>query len=663
MLSFDHDTSASYSRVRSRRVSPPSVSHGSQKSAAASSIRLRPVQQTSSESRGPRTPHYPELVSPNDIMMYSVDNSVGKASRGSPPEHLQVKQSVAYSSFGKVDDLDGNSQYPASSSFPLGPYDETSTIRTDFDPRTTEMRTNERQGAALNKHRFSYQQGSLMDSHWYGAASPGGRQTRSDSPQPANISPIQLHYEEKVDSARQRRPFKPSRHHPKQNRHKYTSPCAGGNQVLGESGGAIAQRLQETRKHLQGLAISCTNIRMEHNCMDRQKTNAKDGRISFGHQYESVCGSWELRSSDDNDDDGNTLIGPPKIKNIWRDNTASCGFRELISPCGGLYTHFDDRAERINMRRPRGKYDSADTVLADRLDDDSGSNRDRSIQHVTAVTDIREGASPSSTSNYVTSCHERTLLFQDNGVPIDYPQASEEFLSQDQSTQLFQVESNPTQGGLEKTESEHQESQLSIHCREPSSHHSQHAMVNNCIAIGSEEHFRHEKKITIGQTAKVSPVDINRLCNDLHESKRSSFPSLFHDNRGESELQNSPFPSENASPFLRCPDIDVVVDEEILKFSSDIVSVLRAEVLELQANWAEACAERLASEKEKGRAEIEKEKARKEAFDLKDHVYHLAAAVDLLREQQVRNAQQSEEEAHNFKRELGEIRQLISTTW
>jgi hypothetical protein len=54
---------------------------------------------------------------------------------------------------------------------------------------------------------------------------------------------------------------------------------------------------------------------------------------------------------------------------------------------------------------------------------------------------------------------------------------------------------------------------------------------------------------------------------------------------------------------------------------------LRAEILKLQVELDEACAERLSSEKEKERVQRERDEAMKEARDLKSHVCKLSASM------------------------------------
>lgn len=239
MLSVDQDVSASYGRLQSHPAFLPNESQGSPTSTSASGGLLGPMQKgRSSERRKSRTPYYPECVSPNDIMMMSsLERSVGKRS---PREHLQVKQTVPFSSYGEADDSESDSLYPVPTSFALGPYDETSVIYTKIDPCATEMRINEhpKKGAPLYNRRLLYQQGSLMDGNWHGVTLPRLSRTRSNSSQLAQTSKNRQRNEKKVDSARQSRAFKPSQHHRIQNRQKL--PRAGDN--------AFSKRTKESER-------------------------------------------------------------------------------------------------------------------------------------------------------------------------------------------------------------------------------------------------------------------------------------------------------------------------------------------------------------------------------------------------------------------------------
>lgn len=336
--------------------------------------------------------------------------------------------------------------------------------------------------------------------------------------------------------------------------------------------------------------------------------------------------------SSDDVGDSKLLIGPPKIKNIWRD-FANCGIRDFKSQCGDLSPPFDSRcAERGNIRRPRGTYDVQDTVLAYRRDDESISHADHLIQQVTTIHDFT-GEAPSGTvinygtvSNCTTARQERIQSFQQNGDTdrdniivnaLQYPRPLNEFLSQDPSMQLTQTTSDFAQDVLQKTGTERHQSQLgSVQFRELSSYHNQHGMYNNHLVVISEEQSRQEVKIRIRLPAEVSSMD------------------------------------------PRDPNTNVVTDDKAFEFTSDI-SILRTEVLQLQVQWAEACADRLAAEKEKERAEREKDTTKKEASDLKDRVSELAAAIDVLRKHQIRKRQQSEEEVARLKRQLGELQQFV----
>ncbi len=471
-----------------------------------------------------------ERVSPNSVMLLNLDDSSFETSSWDASPQL-------------------NPLYHEPTSFVLGPYDEAHTIymhnHLSHYPRRLD---GDREEGARSKRLFCQQHSSMND---LGGDSPGLRwfHTRSDSSRFTPASQTKRQYKERYDAVGTSRAFCPARSCPKRNS---VSLCEGDNNSFrrhqeheswkgGESGDSVAQRFQKTKEFM--------------NCNARYATKGKDNQSIFHGPGSSPNSADRYARGADEEKD---LIGPPKIKNIWRNFAESCTIHGLQSPCGSLFSH-SDNLRTPNMRGLWCTTNYQDEVLVDQVDTESRFKNDRLRRQ-------RPGEGTTE-DTFLSSRNNRRHAMQ---------------------------------------------------LRESSSCHNPCVTNKSHVSIISEEQTWPVVRLRVGLPSKSSSVDsqFTIMGSKLNSSRQSVLQSLpYHNTRVKDTL------------CLVRPKTDVMIAHyRSSQLPVDIFD-LRAEILKLQVELDEACAERLSSEKEKERVQRERDEAMKEARDLKSHVCKLSASM------------------------------------
>jgi hypothetical protein len=170
---------------------------------------------------------------------------------------------------------------------------------------------------------------------------------------------------------------------------------------------------------------------------------------------------------------------------------------------------------------------------------------------------------------------------------------------------------------------------------ELSSCHNARVKGKSHASIISEESTWPEVRLRIGLPSTSSSVgnQIKNVRSELSSSRQSVLQSLpYHSTRVKD---------------TRClvrPDTDVMIAQDRSSQLPVEIFDLRKEILKLQVELDEACAERLSSEKEKERVERERDEAMNEARDLKNHVHVITASNDFLRRKQLSQTRKIDEE-------------------